>query len=402
MSRLATHTVTRRSRSGWHELRAFTVRPRWIDLAVALLRGGAGLKPSGEAPDPGAHRRPSPSGRAPVEADPAAFASSVVHASGAPLLLLDHDLRVIAASAGYRSTFHDSAPEGKRLWEITGGAWMEPHVQDLLDHVRNGEACGAIDTQVTCPEGQRQVRVRIESAPPDARGAGALVVTIDDLTGALAQSAAQAAQLQELAALLHETQHRTANNLAIICSILNMKARAIVSEETRTELEGTRSRVLAMAAIERHLQYSDPHVPTPVAPFLQALCRQLRTSLIAEGREIQLSVRAAPGSQPRRTAVILGLTVTELIINALKHAFPGDRPGEILVEYEEIGSGWFAAVSDNGAGLDPAEPGKGDGLGFGIVTALAAQLKAQIRVDSTSGLRVELRRDADASAKEGR
>lgn len=331
----------------------------------------------------GRTRGPTPPGRPSA----AAFARSVVHASGAPLLLLDGDLRVVAASAGYLGSFHDSAPEGKRLEEITGGAWTEARVQELLDHVRRGDPGGSIDTQVICLDGARQVRVRIESAAPDA---SALVISIEDRTDVVARDAERDAQLKETAALLHETQHRTANNLALISSILNMKAHAVVSEETRAELESARRRVLAMAAIERHLQYSDPHVSTPIGPFLEALCRQLKASLVGEGREIRLVVHADQGSQPRRVAVILGLAVTELIINALKYAFPNGRAGEIVVDYQETGSGWRASVADDGAGLRAAGPSAGDGMGSGIVAALAAQLKARVCVDDDAGVKVEL------------
>jgi two-component sensor histidine kinase len=377
-----------------HWLRTLAAKAMQKDWPFSMFRPGAAASAA-----PGTHApraEPTPEEGAPGAAPhhPTAFAYSVVHASGAPLLLLDDDLRVVAASGGYLHAFHDAMPEGKRLDEITGGAWTEAQVQQLLDQVRHGGAGGAIDAQVLCPEGLRLVRVRIEAAMPGGGDASALVISVEDRTDQIARDAAQAAQLQESVALLRETQHRTANNLAIICSILTMKARVAHSEETRVELASTLRRVLAMAAIERHLQYTDANAATPMDAFLQALCAQLQTSLLGDGRAIQLIVRAGPGSQPRRTAVILGLAITELVINALKHAFPGAGAGEIRVEYDELEDGWRASVSDNGAGLGAREPDAGHGSGLDIISALATQVNAEVRVADGPGVRVELRKKA--------
>jgi two-component sensor histidine kinase len=319
-----------------------------------------------------------------------AFAREVVHASAAPLLLVNDDMRVLAASEGYVHTFVDQAsPEGRPVYEITGGAWNVAQVMDLLDHVRRGEPGEAVETVVICPEGLRQVRVQVaRTSPPDA--SGPLVISIDDRTEGAAREAAREARLQEVEAFLREAQHRTANNLTMISAILSMKARGVASEETRIELEGARRRVLAMATIERHLQLDEPRKPTSVRPYIEDLCRQLSESLVGDARQIELVVEAQDGSQPRRTAVILGLVVTELVINALKYAFTHRRAGQITVEYWETSTGWCAAVSDDGPGLR-RQTRHGGGLGSGIVAALALQLRAEIRTSSSpKGVRVEL------------
>jgi two-component sensor histidine kinase len=320
------------------------------------------------------------------------FARRVVHAAAAPLLLLDAELRVVAASQGYRDAFVEAAdPEGRRIDEIAGGAWTEAGVQGLIEDIRRGDRASMVDAVVACPQGERRVRVGV--APTDARAGArtALVVAIEDLTEITARDATREAQLQEAEALLHEAQHRTANNLSMISSILSLKARGAASEEARSELEGARRRVMAIATIERHLQLDDPHTPTAVRPYLQALCRQLGDSLVADAPLVEIAVHAQPGAQPRRVAVILGLVITELVINALKYAFPRGRHGRILVEYWETATGWCAAVSDDGRGLGRHPEPDGGGLGTGIVTALAQQLRAEARViSSPAGLRVEL------------
>ena len=95
------------------------------------------------------------------------------------------------------------------------------------------------------------------------------------------------------------------------------------------------------------------------------------------------------------TAVSLGLIVTELVINALKYAFPGDRPDAlIMVTYEHDRRDWKLTVSDNGMGYDALAhlPAEG-GLGTTIVKALAKQLGARVEVDSsTTGLTTSVTR----------
>ena len=320
------------------------------------------------------------------------FARQVVHAAAAPLLLLDGQLRVLAASQGYLRAFVDADnPEGRRLEDITGGAWREARVQALIEQVRRGDPMPAVDTIVTCPEGRRQVRVGMMLTHPQASARSPLVVAIEDLTEVAAREAAREAQLQEAEALLHEAQHRTANNLAMIAAILGMKARSVTSEETRSELEGARRRVVAMATIERHLQLEDPNKPTAMQPYLEELCHQLSDSLVGDARQIEIAVHVQPGSQPRRTAVILGLVITESVINALKHAFPAKRRGRILVEYWETARSWWAAVSDDGTGKSGGAEAEGGGFGTFILAALALQLKAKAKLTSSpAGMRVEL------------
>jgi hypothetical protein len=79
-------------------------------------------------------------------------------------------------------------------------------------------------------------------------------------------------------------------------------------------------------------------------------------------------------------SVSLGLIVTELVINALKHAFPGHRPGKIVVDYKSHGPNWTLSVSDNGIGMPSDTESSKPGLGTNIVEALAKRLEADVRI----------------------
>jgi hypothetical protein len=72
--------------------------------------------------------------------------------------------------------------------------------------------------------------------------------------------------------------------------------------------------------------------------------------MIGEQRPITLEVHAQYGTATSEQAVSMGLIVTELVLNALKHAFPDGREGSVLVAYDVAGSNWRLTVSDNGIG----------------------------------------------------
>ena len=83
-------------------------------------------------------------------------------------------------------------------------------------------------------------------------------------------------------------------------------------------------------------------------------------------------------------AVSLGLVTTELVINALKHAFPPGHEGEIVVRYNDDGAGWRLSVSDNGVGRRDDGHERAGGLGTSIVEALSHQLNARTELSAGS------------------
>jgi chemotaxis protein methyltransferase CheR len=121
-----------------------------------------------------------------------------------------------------------------------------------------------------------------------------------------------------------------------------------------------------------------------MAPYLAKLCDSLSTSMISDNRPITLSVSTEGGSVSSGDAVSLGLIVTELVLNALKHAFPHDEiDHRVTVAYDVAGTNWKLSIADNGIGkrADAFAQAKA-GLGTSIVKALAQQLDARVEVSS--------------------
>lgn len=193
--------------------------------------------------------------------------------------------------------------------------------------------------------------------------------------------------------LLQEIQHRVANSLQIIAGILMMKARLVTSAETREHLEDAHRRVMSVATVQQHISEAGRVNLIEIRPCLVNLCESLAASMIGDRAAIALKVHSDDSTVLSAYAVSLGLIVTELVINALKHAFPKDPPNAgVLVSYETSGSTWSLVVSDNGVGkpAETAPPRKG-GLGTSLVTALAQQLDAQVEsVNSPTGFKISI------------
>jgi two-component sensor histidine kinase len=201
--------------------------------------------------------------------------------------------------------------------------------------------------------------------------------------------------LKEKDVLLQEMQHRVANSLAIIASILLLKARAVTSDETRQHLQDAHQRVLSVATVQQHIQSAGRADLIEMGPYLKKLCESLSASMVAD-HEISIKVtEKGNGSALSAQAVSLGLIVMELVINALKHAFPkNQQAAEIKVDYEKSGEDWRLVVSDNGVGKSVvASVHPKGGLGTTLVNALAQQLDAQVKVLATpAGMTVTVTR----------
>jgi two-component sensor histidine kinase len=102
--------------------------------------------------------------------------------------------------------------------------------------------------------------------------------------------------------------------------------------------------------------------------------------MIRDHDQLVLEVKADDSKSEADVSVSLGLIVTELVINCLKHAFPGGRLGKIEVEYQSRGPNWTLSVADNGVGMPKDKGSSTPGLGTSIVEALANQLSAHVQV----------------------
>jgi two-component sensor histidine kinase len=158
----------------------------------------------------------------------------------------------------------------------------------------------------------------------------------------------------------------------------------VQSEETRLHLRNAHQRIMSIAAVQQQLLASSHGEAIEIGPYLSRLCEALAASIADDSRPVSLKVQAEGCTASSTEAVSIGLIVTELVINAFKHAFVGERAaGLLVVAYEATETSWRLAVSDNGIGT-PEGHLKLDkptsGLGTIIVEALAKQLDACVAI----------------------
>ena len=320
-----------------------------------------------------------------------AFAQGIVDTVREPVLVLDKDLRVLAASRSFCSAFKVSADDtkGKLLYALGDGQWDIPKLRVLLEKIipEQGVMEG-YEVEHEFPDiGTRTMCLNARQVFYEGGAGTTILLGMEDVTERRILEREKDELLRQKDTLLEELQHRIANSLQIIASIILMKARTVQSEETRFHLEDTHKRVLSIAAVQKQLHAAAAIGAIEVAPYLAQLCDSLATSMIGDTRPITLKVIGEGGRATSRQAESLGLIVTELVMNALKHAFPDDKAkGQIIVTYDMIGTNWKLSISDTGIGKPDGGFAQGkSGLGTGIVKALAHQLEAQVETLSGPG-----------------
>ncbi len=331
------------------------------------------------------------------------LADAIVDTVREPLVVLDQDLRVVAASRSFYRAFGagPAETEGHLFYELAGGQWKTPALRRLLEEViprhRTVEAY-EIEHEFA-GGGRRTLLLNAREVIDEAHPRSALLLAIEDVTARRAGEREKEQLLHEKEMLLEEMRHRIANSLQIIASILMLKARTVQSEETRHHLEDAHQRVMSVATVQEQLRVTGFGATIQIAPYLKTLTERLAKSMISEERSIAVVLEAGPGTAVSSEAVSIGLIVTELLINAVKHAFPGDRSGTITVKYAADGAAWCLSVADDGVGREREDGSLPvTGLGTSIVEALVRQLDAHLTVTSgPQGLTVALVHDASSA-----
>lgn len=182
--------------------------------------------------------------------------------------------------------------------------------------------------------------------------------------------------------MFQELQHRVANNMAFIASLLSLEKRRATTSEQASTLDAAIARIDTMSRLHRRL-----YDPDAANASLQTHLRDTVADLInmAGAERVELAVEAADVQLELSRLITLSMLVSEVAMNSLKHAFQDREDGRISVAVNRLDAQRLElVVSDNGGGIDSGKPTAG-GLGSRIVANLGAQLGGKIRVDSGPG-----------------
>lgn len=311
---------------------------------------------------------------------------ALIMSSSIPLILLNEQLVVQAASGSFCRSFSID-PErvvGAELFALGEGEWDTPQLRSLLGAIAGGSA--EVDAyEMDLKRAGDPMRCLVLNAHLlDYEGDEALrlVVAVTDVTAVRQAERDNDALVREKHVLLQELNHRVANSLQIIASVLMQRVRSSQSEETRLHLRDAHHRVMSIAALQRQLAATATG-EVALRPYLTELCASIGASMIADPALLSLTVHVDDTIMTADHSVSLGLIVTELVINSLKHGFHDDGAhGTIKVAFHGTAGSWKLTVADDGVGLPGDNEQTQPGLGTGIVNALAAQLSATVEMAS--------------------
>lgn len=324
----------------------------------------------------------------------ASLALALISSSQAPLLVLDDRFTIVSASASFCRAFgiDPALIEGLGLATLGNGEWDVPQLHSLLRAtISRSAAVEAYEMELVREGHATACVVNAQRLELGAGQSPMIALTVTDVTSARLATKLKDTLVQEKHVLLQELQHRVANSLQIIASVLMQSARRVQSEETRTHLYSAHNRVMSIATLQKQLAVSSAdHVA--LRTYFEELCASIGASMIDDPDRVSLSAKADDSIATANISVSLGLIVTELVINALKHAFPGrHQSGAITVDYAAQGEGWTLNVEDDGVGMEKGDGQRKPGLGTGIVDALAKQLGATVTIsDRAPGTKVSV------------
>jgi two-component sensor histidine kinase len=254
---------------------------------------------------------------------------------------------------------------------------------------------GGVD-YIVKPYEAEEVLARVETHLSLRRFRQSLESEVRDRTAQLRDS------LREKEALLKEVHHRVKNNLQLITSLLSLQASRIKDPAAKEWFAESQNRVRTMALVHENLYQTGNFVGISMARHLSRVCHHLCGAHGLDDRRIQVITCIADVYLDIDRAVPCGLIVNELVSNALKHAFPNSRTGQVRVQLERLAAGQTVlVVADNGVGLPPhLDTGGANSLGLQLVDDLTHQLHGTISISRDRGTTFTITFNAESGGEQ--
>ncbi|MES2494557.1 MAG: histidine kinase dimerization/phosphoacceptor domain -containing protein [Pseudomonadota bacterium] len=313
---------------------------------------------------------------------------ALVMSSSSPLILLDSALTVKAASGSFCRAFalDPKLVLGAELFALGDGEWNIPQLRSLLRATASGDAAIDAYEMDLVREGHPTCRLVLNAHRLDYPGSDEvlIVLAVSDVSAERRAERIRDDLERDKHVLHQELQHRVANSLQIIASVIMQSARRVQSEETRAHLHDAHHRVMSIATLQKQLATTSAN-EVALRPYFTDLCSSIGASMIADPERLKLIATIDDSVVSADASASLGLIVTELVINALKHAFTDSDPlGTIRVDYASRLPAWTLTVTDDGIGMPRDHAAAKGGLGTGIVKALSRHLGASVAITNAN------------------
>jgi len=269
---------------------------------------------------------------------------------------------------------------------------QQAHDGYLRNYLETGEA-GIIgksrDFEINRKDGTR-LPINLRVTEIDTGGDPMFIGVIHDISERKKHEETLTRSLEEKKTLLKEIHHRVKNNLMVVSSILEMQEDSNEDSELNRILRVSQDRIDSMALIHEKLYQSTTLAEVDFSSYLDELVDRLLMTYRVDASNVRVIKDLKTVNLNVETATPLGLIVNELIANCLKHAFTGNTTGEIRVLCEQDQDGLLTlCVSDNGCGLpEDVSPERANSLGMKLVSLLAKQLDADLRIRKDDGTHI--------------
>ena len=257
---------------------------------------------------------------------------------------------------------------------------------DLIRNALLGGGAAAFERVVTTKAGN-MIFCEMQAHAFQMGEQGVILTVVRDITERKQAQDKIKDSLAEKETLLREIHHRVKNNLQVISGLLNLQSHYIDDEAVKTIYKESQNRIKTMALIHEELYQREDLARINLAEYIRGLTNNLLISYAMTDRRVKLTLDLSDSDISIDTAIPCGLIVNELLSNALKHAFPGKKRGEVRVSLNTVdGSKYELTVRDNGVGLPEGMNIKKTGsLGLRLVSILAEQLGGHLQIENDKG-----------------
>lgn len=319
----------------------------------------------------------------------------------AQLVESSDDAMIGMTPAGIIETWNTGATKlfGYSASEVVGSSCKKlvsdefhAEVDDLIARLSNGERVSPYEMPHVRRDGTVfEAAVTTSPAVDSAGHVVGISKVMRDITNQKNIENQIRASLREKDVLLREIHHRVKNNLQVIASLLNLQVSAERSDAARKSLIESQSRIQSMALVHQLLYLSKDLSDIDAGEYLTKLTRRLVETYNIVPDRIAVQVRSQPMRLDIDRAIPCGLILNELLTNALTHAFPDQRTGQIWITIERSQGNVVLTVADDGVGI-PADLhiAKAKTFGLRIAHTLAMQLDGTISLTREHGTAVRV------------
>ena len=323
------------------------------------------------------------------------FLSNVFSSIQDGISILDTELNILQVNSTMERWYAHAAPfKGRKCYEAYHGRKERCVVCPTHDTLRSGQSANAAVPK-TGPGGAVTGWLDLFTFPLIDTATGKMRGVIEyvrDITPRKQAEEALRASLHEKEILLKEIHHRVKNNMQVISSLISLQSRHLTDKAAIEMFRESQQRIRSMALVHEKLYQSKDLSRIDFSKYIESLIMFLFHSYRVNSDLVRMKTEVRDVLLDINSAIPCGLIINELVMNALKHAFPEGRKGEIIVSLRASGDDRFTlSVSDDGVGFpEGIDFHKTETLGMQLVTMLVEQLDGTISLERKPRTRFEV------------